>query len=340
MSPPDELKRISQEIKATGEDHKVSPRQIISWYGAQRRGRWISRQIKEDLRSLSLTTYPDFETAYIDEVISLCQIGQSEAAEAPDPEDPQKEAINSGIVADPVARIRMLEAANRPPLSVKRDESLTTAITLMLMNDYSQLPVLSNERSVDGMVSWRSIGRAQALGRKAEFVRDCMEEAFEIRNDMPLLEAIVLITKHEVVLVRERDRRIVGLVTTSDLSLEFLNLAEPFLLIGEIENHLRRLIDGKLPREALVTLKVDPDSGRQISNVTDLNFGEYIRLLQNRDNWSLLSLNLDRSKFCDQLDRIRAIRNDVMHFSPDGILKSDLEALRDFVRFLQHLRSS
>jgi hypothetical protein len=39
------------------------------------------------------------------------------------------------------------------------------------------------------------------------------------------------------------------------------------------------------------------------------------------------------------LDQVRDIRNDVMHFDPDGIPPDDLERLREFARFLQRLQS-
>jgi len=39
-----------------------------------------------------------------------------------------------------------------------------------------------------------------------------------------------------------------------------------------------------------------------------------------------------------ELDNVRLIRNDVMHFDPDGISDDDLQALRRLVAFLQKLR--
>jgi hypothetical protein len=42
----------------------------------------------------------------------------------------------------------------------------------MLLHDYSQLPVLSGDRTVKGMVSWRSIGKAFAINRNGTEVRD------------------------------------------------------------------------------------------------------------------------------------------------------------------------
>jgi hypothetical protein len=47
---------------------------------------------------------------------------------------------------------------------------------------------------------------------------------------------------------------------------------------------------------------------------------------------------LDRKVFTAQLDKVRLIRNDVMHFDPDGLSPDDLEVLRGFVQFLQKLR--
>jgi hypothetical protein len=46
-------------------------------------------------------------------------------------------------------------------------------------------------------------------------------------------------------LVQAPDRTICGIVTAADFSEQFRILAEPFVLIGEIENNIRKLIHGK-----------------------------------------------------------------------------------------------
>ena len=51
--------------------------------------------------------------------------------------------------------------------------------------------------------------------------------------------------KPDSVLVRNGDRIVTGIVTATDLSGLFRQLAGPFLFIGEIEGHLRNLIHGK-----------------------------------------------------------------------------------------------
>jgi hypothetical protein len=90
------------------------------------------------------------------------------------------------------------------------------------------------------------------------------------------------------VLVRGPDKRIVGIVTSSDLSAQFQALTEPFLLLSEVENDLRRIIQSKYQPEDLQTAKDPADTSRTIASVHDMNFGEYIRLLENGEQWKKL----------------------------------------------------
>ena len=74
-----------------------------------------------------------------------------------------------------------------------------------------------------------------------------------------------------------------------------------------------------------------------MAGVADLTLGEYVRLLGNASPWSKLKLFVDRREFIDRLNRVREIRNDIMHFDPQGIDPEAMKALRKFVRFLQEL---
>ena len=61
-------------------------------------------------------------------------------------------------------------------LSVKRDTALKEAITLMILHDYSQLPVLQSNRDVKGYIDWKSIGEKHILGGKTETVAEQVPE--------------------------------------------------------------------------------------------------------------------------------------------------------------------
>src|SRR5262245_5754130 len=61
-------------------------------------------------------------------------------------------------------QLQLLPSAKRAPLTVSREDSLRHAETQMLLNDYSQLPVMTGERTVHGLISWKSIGKAHVIG--------------------------------------------------------------------------------------------------------------------------------------------------------------------------------
>ncbi len=208
----------------------------------------------------------------------------------------------------------------------------------MMANDFSQVPVMTTPRELKGIISWKSLGRRLALEQTPEYCRDAMDVAQEVLSEMSLFAAIPGIIEHEYVLVRWPDKRVAGIITTSDLSLQFQQLSEPFLLLGEIENHIRKLLDGHFTPSQLLQAKA-PGDERPVTSASDLTFGEYRRLLEDPTNWTILRLKLDRSVFIDLLEKVNKTRNDVMHFDPDGIEDQELEVLREFAKFLRDLQS-
>lgn len=329
MKLDEQLKNISSTLASGIASSPVTVRELLSWIGAQRRGTWVVEQIQEALERHKLRTVPDFIGTYIDSEIVFEKF--TPVAKNVQPGPCAEEAI------DPTYRIGRLSAANRPPIRVKPDDPLNLAVTLMLTNDISQLPVMSADDDVNGVISWHSVGSRIAIGKKCLKVRDCMDKCVEISADLSLFDAIDQIISAQYVLVRTQDNKISGIVTTSDLSLQFQQLGEPFLLIGEIENYLRRLMKGRYTIEELNEAKNSYDSKRVVKRIADLTFGEYKRLLEKPERWEKLGLQLDRKEFIGKLECVRQIRNDVMHFDPDGIPETDLKTLREFVCFFQKL---
>ena len=323
-----------------GEMPRVTVRQLLSWFNAERRGYHVVRRVRTALNSLGMATLPDFEGEYIDQEVNFLNKA-SLAAKKPIEQSEQTAEVAPVVPAtsvDPSHRLGRLKAANRKPVSVSPSERLDAATTLMLAHDFSQLPVMQGDRHVKGMISWESIGSRMALGAKCEIVQDCMEQHYELRDDASLFDAIHVIAEHDCVLVRDRESKITGLVTGADISEQFHVLAEPFLLLGDIENRIRALIEPRFSSDDLREAKNPLDDGRPVEDASDLTFGEYVRLLENEGRWQKLGLRIDRVKFNEQLARIRDIRNDVMHFDPDGIGPDDLEELRRFTGFLGRLQ--
>lgn len=320
----------------------MTVRTLLSWFwGSQRRGQFIVFSIRAALEALALRTEPDFNLTYLDgmvEFLPVSVLGQeSGVAQTSGPSVSPTDALHmtDAVVTlitpylDPTFRIGRLELANRPPTSVHPDEEITGAVTVMLMNNFSQLPVIVHERQVLGLLSWRS---------DCKLVRDAMDDCEVLEADASLFDAVERLKTHDCVLVRDSAGKISGIMTAYDISVTFGQLGEPFLILGEIENHIRSLIATKFSREELATARDATEASRPVEDVSDLTFGEYVRLLENPGNWQKLSLRIDRSHFVKKLEEIRVIRNDVMHFDPEGIEESDLKKLRDFVAFLQRLQ--
>ncbi len=350
---PAQLREIANQV-AQDENPSFTVRELLSWfYGSQRRGRWIVSVIRDAFDELNLMTEPDFDATYLDAFVMFMhktEVKQSTAT-TPSPSEavtPVSAAATNRVITtlpttkaqvDPTYRIGRLALANRPPVTASPDTTIEHAVTIMFMNDFSQLPVMTGERDVKGVFSWKSVGSLWSQGHKFSRVGDAMDQHAEIGTEASIFAVVNLLRQHDCVLVRDRTtNKISGIITSYDISVTFGDLSEPFLILDEIENHIRSLIEGNFSNEELVQARDPGDSERQVAGVKDLTFGEYMRLLENPAGWGKLGLQIDRALFIKGLDDVRRIRNDVMHFDPEGTDKSDIKKLRGFVEFLQRLQ--
>lgn len=342
----DRLKKIASELRKGIDAPSLSTREFLSWFDAERRGSYIVWRIREELEDAGIFTVPDFESTYLDgditfELDECDEIGSLAANSLASIKPAEVDEANAKMSAaeDPTFRLSKLAAANQGVVSCNPDATIAEAVTIMLQNDFSQLPVMSTEREIKGVISWASIGSRMALSEIKEKAKDYLQKHHEVRKTDSIFDAIDLIVKHDYVIVRDERNLVSGIITASDLSLQFRTISEPFLLLSEIENLIRIIIDRRFDIDDIQGCADPSDQNRKIEGVADLNFGEYIRLLENPDRWKKLGVGIDRKTFCKGLDRIRQIRNDVMHFDPDGIPDKDLDTLRDYTKFLKHLVS-
>lgn len=331
MTHADEkLQNIAEQIKNGVVPPKETIRGLLLWFGASRRGYRVVRAIRNRLGKFGLRTDPDFEYAYIDGSVQFMRASATKSSDGS--EAPGVDQI------DPTYRVGRLASANRAPVAVNPDSSLKHIVTLMLANDYSQLPVMNGTRVVKGTVSWKTIGSRLALKKQCVKARDCMEPAPVISIEESLFSASQRIAEHDYVLVRASDDQICGIITSADFNDQFRKLSEPFLLVGEIEHGVRRILHGKFTAEELNEAKNPDDQSREVESVGDLTFGEYLKLIEEEKAWQKLKVEIDRVEFVKRLDRTREIRNDVMHFDPDGLDDGAIEDLREFAQFLKRLR--
>lgn len=318
----DKLKSIVQEIKKTDKEFKISARELFWFFYFEKRTKgnrfWVNKFLNEN----QLEVVPDYMSVWIDEKITLRH---------------KKRAISKRTV-EPIQRIQLLDSANKPPITITKDAKLKEAMTLMMIHNFSQLPVMSGTRTVQGVITWETIGYGLTNRCESDLVKDFISNDITILDyETPLLDAISIILKKEFVLVQKSDKSICGIVTLADISAQFLTVSEPFLLLEQIENHIRQILDGKFLVKELKEFCKIGDSEREIEHIDDLNFGDYIRIIEKPEHWDRLELNIERTHFIKHLDKVRKIRNDIMHFDPDGISTEQREDLIKMAKFLTEL---
>jgi predicted transcriptional regulator len=317
----DEFLEIVKEIKENDKEFEITPRELLNYFYCEKRTSGNVWFVNRFLDENQLETEPNYVNGWIDGTVIL--------------KHKKKATTKNGI--DPIQRIKLLPSSNNEPISIPRDAKLKEAITLMMLNNYSQLPVMNGSRNVIGYVGWDTIGCALSNGINSEDVKDYLKTEITILNyDTPILEAISVVIEKEFVLVSKNDKTISGIVTIADISNQFLLVTEPFLLLEQIENHIRQLLDKKFLIEELKTFCQNNE--KDIEFIDDLSFGDYIFILSNPDNWDKLNLKIERSYFIKHLDKIRIIRNDIMHFDPEGITKEQKNDLNKMAKFLMELK--
>jgi CBS domain-containing protein len=332
-----ELAAFLETAKGNASDSPLtlSVRELLAKWSAKRRGYWIVKRIQEDLGSHQLTTDPEFTDIWIDAETRIVPLRQHDISD--ESTTIQETSTTSPIPREIYLRVNSLASANSDVVSVSPQDSVQKAQALMMRYDYSQLPVLSGERDLRGAISWESIAQARIRNSECSLA-DATGAAELVRDDADLLDQIPRIIFSGFVFVQARDKRVVGVVTTADLSEAFARTANPFFMLGEIERQLRDIIDRNFSPSELAAV-IDPgDEARSVNNADQLTFGEYVRLLENRENWNRPGWDLDRRVFIEALDEIRQIRNDVMHFSPDPLEDAEIGKLKDFAQWLRKLR--
>ncbi|MEE1828150.1 CBS domain-containing protein [Streptomyces sp. BE20] len=333
-----EMLKQARESAEQGHPKSLPVRDLLQWWGAERRGYLISRQIAAELANHSLSTSPDFEAVGLDAVVDLVVASTSPEIQ-PEPETPAQTVVSSPAHHNeedtPVLGLTVgnLRSALTGVVSVSPSSTFEEAITEMVINGFSQLPVITGSRNLRGAVTWESIARARHVDPEAPFSKAIIP-AHDVPYDRHLIDVLPLLADYNFVLVRDQTNAIAGIVTANDVAMEYGSMATPFFLIGEFDQRLRRILAETFAISHVATLCA-PDGNRTIGSFDDLSVGDYQRILENEDSWKILGWPLDRKVFVKRIDELRVIRNDLMHFNPDPIPDDAVQKIRHMIALLR-----
>lgn len=348
MSDIPQIQNIVAELRLGKTPPPVPIRTFLGWFNAQRRTPRNIENINAELQKADIKTVPHYLGIWVDTPITFefatnrtkSDSGEHDISTVDGGTESEEPGFDTDHNAgDPSYTIGEIASANNAPIRVAPTASLLEATTLMISRNFSQLPVMPNDRDVKGVISWESIGARHATNIASDDVQSYMDSHYELPIGASLFSAINMIVEHNYVLIRAPDRRITGIVTSTDIAQQFELISTPFLLLAEIEKNLRILISSKLRVSDIKKACSKEHLPPEFKSIADLTFGNYVRVLSHPENWGKLKLRLDRAAFCSELSEINIIRNDVMHFDPDPLTQQDLAKLRNSAKMLNMLRS-
>ncbi|MBF9131872.1 CBS domain-containing protein [Plantactinospora sp. S1510] len=316
----------------------LTVRELVRLWDFEDRDPTASQQIDADLANHGLTTAPDFRAVNLDRTVTLVTVpGPGEGTQGSAAVGDESGTLQAELAEEGVAEIGLtlgnLLSIDAPLVSVSPSASLEEAITTMRLNDFSQLAVLSSPSELHGAVSWKSIAQAQHSNPNAPF-GSMVAPAQVFDYDVRLLRVMDILRREEFVFVRDFDGTISGIITAADVVHTYDETATPFLLIGEVDQELRRAIlnafDLETVQRACTRAKMwAPKSFERMT------MGTYQTVLNDPDCWQQLAWPLARTVFIKRLDELRKIRNTVMHFNPDPVKPADVARLRYFLDLIR-----
>ncbi|MEU4794952.1 CBS domain-containing protein [Streptomyces sp. NPDC023327] len=330
----------------------LTVRDLLGWWGASRRGYVVTERVAAELANHGLSTVPDFAAVGIDDRVTLAitsgdaedeedttEQGPVAGQEEPGESDIPRLATPSDNEEDKGEPIQGQTVGNLPSalkgvVSVSSSASFEEVFTKMRLNGYSQLPVLGGPRNLRGAVTWESIARARYANSEAPF-SDAIVAAHAVSYADHLIDVLPDLERFGFLLVKDQTNQIAGIITIADVAAEYGATARPFLLIGDLDRQLRRVISEGLDLAEVVAL-CDPDGRRKLAAFDQLSYGDYQQVLGNQLQWDKLGWPLDRKSFIARLDELREIRNELMHFNDkDKVGDSAIPMLRNMIELLR-----
>lgn len=328
------LKVLRQEADAGG-PRRLSVHELIAIWGARGRDAGLVSRIETDLQNHGLVTVPDFRLVTLeDQIVVQLRAAPEVAPEAAAP-----------LVEEPVTRperrprpkqglaVGNLPSATRGVEAVKQTATVEEAITKMLLFDYSQLAVMAGERNLHGAVTWRSIAKIRHQRPDAP-LSAAIVPAIEVSYADDLIGVLPRLADEEFFFVRGPQRTISGIITASDVVRTHGEMTAPFLIVGEIDQTLRWILEDAVDIDMVAEL-CDTDGARQIDSFDRLTMGDYQRVLENPEAWATLGWPLDRKTFTQRLKGICEVRNNIMHFNGDPLPDDVLSMLKNFLALLR-----
>ena len=329
-----------------GERVYITARNLLDKFGFDIKNESTIRVVQKALNSLSLKTSPQFWAVNLDRMVDIVK------STGPSNDEKINQSIITFGMLKCVEEQREMRSLNNifgkkvpyPKLIVDPQDNIHAVAVILAEVNVDFVPVGRNENAIDGVISWDNIATSVDLRGHDRTKVKCREIArpavFVSESDS------VYDKKHEIihngyVIVKDDNDRCYAILRAQDLAGELLALTENFLLLQEIENTVRTIIEQANPTpEEIDAIVREEYKGRKLT-LNQLSFSDYKGLILHKPVKEKLMLHYGfheeviRQLAHTHIEHVRLIRNRVLHFHPDEnnrTAKSQLTNTREFLR--------
>jgi predicted transcriptional regulator len=245
-------------------------------------------------------------------------------------------------------RVESLIPVNQELVAVPPEMRVSDALEIMQTNHYSQLPVVAGE-AVLGVFSYRSFS-SKALAKQKSAreslgelpVEEFLENFEYVHSAEDWNQVLRYLNQDDAFFVGHRDA-LDGMVTTMDLLNYFREIANPFIMIAEIELSLRQIIqtciDSSKIEDAIQRSLHSAYPGRPVpTDLLEMTFDNLAQIISNGTNWPHFKpmfgeQEKEQKRTNEKLRQIGKWRNTVFHFR-HKLENWELETLTEYREWL------
>lgn len=243
--------------------------------------------------------------------------------------------------------LSQLIEGREPPVCASHNMTVKEALTIMIENNFSQLPVVNDDGELLGIVSddvfMRMYFRLDGKEVLSNLTVDrCRVPAETLPPDYDLTQALEQLKRQDAVVVVV-ERKPVGIVTHYDTTEFFREYSAGLILVQDIELTLREFIENALPNEQSLTAAMfhafgpdRRDSQKPAQTYPEMTLREHVQLISVDKNWPKFGSMLSpKPVFTGLMQPVVDIRNQIAHFRGQ-VTNVEMDTLRQALNWLNN----